>query len=157
LHAPDAIAGDVEVDLAVIDAPRINVDVRAACRLLYETHALPVGVLVEQADMTALTDALAAGAASVQVAHDRRAALPALMITAYAQYRQRQGLLDELNAARLALSDRKAVDRAKGLIMEQLGCAEKDAYQRIRKLAMDRNMRIGEAAEHLAVAIENLR
>lgn len=157
LDAPDAVVGTVEVDLALIDAPAIDDMVLSAIRLLYETHALSVGVLVAQADVPALTEALAAGAASVQTAEDRAAVLPGLMVTAYAQCRQRQGLLDELNAARPALADRKAVDRAKGLVMAQLGCTEPEAYARIRKLAMDRNMRIGEAAEHLAMALENLR
>ena len=43
----------------------------------------------------------------------------------------------------------KAIDRAKGLLMEQKGLAEDAAYKLLRKLAMDQNKRIGDVAHDL--------
>jgi response regulator NasT len=155
--APRDFPKESAPELAVIDVPEIDPAVLAATRLLFTTLAIPVGVLTLRADLTRMTEALAAGAAAVQIATDRVAALPTLLLTAQAQFRHRQGLLDALAKARMALSERKTLDRAKGLIMAHLGCSEEAAYQRIRKLAMVRNLRISEAAEQLYNALVSLK
>ena len=54
-----------------------------------------------------------------------------------------------IERARLTLLERKLIDRAKGLLMEQKGLSEDAAYKLLRKLAMDQNKRIGEVARDL--------
>src|SRR5262245_5278835 len=44
----------------------------------------------------------------------------------------------ELRDPRQALVDRKAIERAKGLMMARLGLTEDDAYRRLRRMATDR-------------------
>jgi len=56
---------------------------------------------------------------------------------------------EELDRARLSLVERKTVDRAKGLLMEQKGIGEEAAYRLLRKLAMDQNKRVGEVAQDI--------
>jgi response regulator NasT len=56
---------------------------------------------------------------------------------------------EELERARLTLLERKTIDRAKGLLMEQKGLSEDAAYKLLRKLAMDQNKRIGDVAHDL--------
>jgi len=66
---------------------------------------------------------------------------------------------EELDRARLSLVERKTVDRAKGLLMEQKALSEEAAYKLLRKLAMDQNKRIGEVAardRHLRQGAETL-
>jgi len=41
-----------------------------------------------------------------------------------------------------AISERKLVERAKGLLMKQRGFDEEEAYSALRKLAMERNQRL---------------
>ena len=57
-----------------------------------------------------------------------------------------QALRRELAETRSRLAERKVVEKAKGLLMAQRNLNEEDAYQTLRKLAMDRNQRIGEVA-----------
>jgi two-component system, response regulator / RNA-binding antiterminator len=45
------------------------------------------------------------------------------------------------------LAERKLVERAKGLLMKQRGFSEEEAFQAMRKLAMDRNKRLSEIAD----------
>jgi response regulator NasT len=52
--------------------------------------------------------------------------------------------------------ERKAVERAKGILMKQRGCDEPQAYHALRKMAMDKNLRIGEVAENVIAFAELL-
>ena len=49
------------------------------------------------------------------------------------------------------------VERAKGILMEEVGFSEEQAYQHLRKLAMDRGQRLGQVAERIVEARELLR
>jgi response regulator NasT len=47
------------------------------------------------------------------------------------------------------LRERKVIDRAKGLLMQRQGLSEKEAYDKLRKTAMDRGLKIGEVAQRI--------
>jgi AmiR/NasT family two-component response regulator len=55
----------------------------------------------------------------------------------------------ELTSAKRALAERKVIERAKGVIMVRFGLSEDEAYTRMRKASMDRNMRLVDMAEFL--------
>ena len=57
---------------------------------------------------------------------------------------------------RANLAERKAVERAKGILMKQRGFDEPQAYHALRKMAMDKNLRIGQVAEHVIAVTELL-
>jgi response regulator NasT len=63
----------------------------------------------------------------------------------------------ELDAAKLALSDRKTIDRAKGLIMRARGVCEEDAYKLMRKSAMDQGRKVIDVAHSLVTAADLLQ
>ncbi|MDC9715489.1 MAG: ANTAR domain-containing protein, partial [Gammaproteobacteria bacterium] len=50
----------------------------------------------------------------------------------------------------------KAVEKAKGLLMQRKGISEDSAYQSLRKMAMDKNKRIVDVAESVINAFELL-
>ena len=60
-----------------------------------------------------------------------------------------------INQANLKLSERKLVDRAKGILMKSRGISEDEAYHALRRLAMTRTKRIGEIAR-LVIDMEDL-
>ena len=64
---------------------------------------------------------------------------------------------NELAKTKSAMADRKSIDRAKGILMKQRQCDEDEAFQALRKLAMDRNIRLGEAAEQVINVAKMLR
>ena len=75
---------------------------------------------------------------------------------AVAHFNRYHSMREELDRARLSLVERKTVDRAKGLLMEQKGLSEEAAY-RLRKLAMDQNKRIGEVAQDIVTYAKALK
>ena len=68
----------------------------------------------------------------------------AMVEVAIARFQSFQALRSELVETRSALEERKVVERAKGLIMEHQNCPEEEAFRNLRKLAMDRNQRLGQ-------------
>ncbi|WP_193164984.1 nitrate regulatory protein [Microbulbifer hainanensis] len=53
---------------------------------------------------------------------------------------------DELNDARRALTERKQIERAKGILMRNLGLCEEKAYKKMQRRAMEMNVRLAEVA-----------
>ena len=64
-----------------------------------------------------------------------------------AQTLRLQATNDELEQARRALNERKLVEQAKKLLMDQFQLEEADAYARLRQSAMDRGQRLVEVAQ----------
>jgi len=74
---------------------------------------------------------------------------------ALARFRREQKLLDELSDTRQKLAERKTVDRAKGLLMTRYNLTEEQAYQRLRTLAMNKNLKLADVAQRL-IDVEDL-
>jgi AmiR/NasT family two-component response regulator len=63
----------------------------------------------------------------------------------------------QLESARAALTERKLIDRAKGLLMDSRGISEKAAYALMRETAMRQNKRIVQIAEAIVSTAEILK
>jgi AmiR/NasT family two-component response regulator len=64
---------------------------------------------------------------------------------------------NSLNSARTALSERKMIERAKGILMHGRRLSEKDTYGFLRQTAMGQNKRIFEVAEAIIGAVDTLK
>ncbi len=103
-----------------------------------------------------IVDAVKAGASTYVVdCHDAER-LGSLLGVAKARFDEQQRLKGELQQTKKALYDRKNVEKAKGIIMKTKSLSEDQAYSAMRKLAMNRNKRIGEIAEQVISAAEVL-
>jgi AmiR/NasT family two-component response regulator len=77
---------------------------------------------------------------------------PAIGI-AVRRFGELQALQKECTDLRQALSDRKVIEQAKGLLMKLTGIDEKEAFHRLQQLAADKNLKLIEAA-HSILAVE---
>jgi response regulator NasT len=66
-------------------------------------------------------------------------------------------LRDELERTRTALDERKAIDRAKGILMKAKNLTEQDAYALLRRTAMNENKKIADVAQSVITAAELFR
>jgi hypothetical protein len=64
-----------------------------------------------------------------------------------AQSRRIDDINSQLESARVALTERKIIERAKGILMRSSRLSEKDAYTLLRQTAMSQNKRIFEVAD----------
>jgi AmiR/NasT family two-component response regulator len=74
-----------------------------------------------------------------------------------AQSRRIEDINSQLNSARVALSERKIVERAKGILMRSRRLSEKEAYALLRQTAMNQNKRIFEVSEAIISMADVLR
>ncbi len=77
----------------------------------------------------------------------KQADLEAAINIAMQRFEQFQALRREADDLRQALEDRKVIERAKGLLMKQLGLDEEDAFRRLQILARGSNRRMVEIAQ----------
>jgi len=147
------VTGQV-IDMLVMDLEKSGETVLEAIRQLMEHTPLPVVMFVRQGDRQSAAEATAAGASAYVVnglGEDRVGPILAAAIT---RFQEMQILRKELMQTKISLRDRKTIERAKGLLMEQRGCNENEAYTTLRKLAMERNKRIVEVAQGIIDCIK---
>ncbi|MCS6764678.1 MAG: ANTAR domain-containing protein [Candidatus Protistobacter heckmanni] len=83
----------------------------------------------------------------IAVMHARAPAAPSMVAMLQAQSDRLAAMEQELDKAQRSLNERKVIERAKGVLMAQMGVTEENAYKMLRKAAMDLNRRISEVAE----------
>ncbi|MBU2760133.1 ANTAR domain-containing response regulator [Acidithiobacillus sulfurivorans] len=137
---------NLQPDVIIAEAGSPERDVLEHIVFLSETLELPVVVLGAPEDEDTMRRAIRAGVAAY-VAHGISAQdiAPILKVAAlrYAEYRQ---LRKELKDTQNALSERKQIEKAKGILMRDLQIDEAEAYRRMRRLAMDKGKKLGEIA-----------
>jgi response regulator NasT len=129
-----------EVIVCGLDDP--SRDELEAMRALHRDEPRPVVLFAERAAPEQIEAAMAAGVAAYMIEGMAPARVRPVIEVAIRRFRAHQALREELAEARQALEDRKLVDRAKALLMERHRLAEPDAYRRLRRMAMDRGLRL---------------
>jgi response regulator NasT len=138
-----------EPDVVLIDTESPSRDVLEQLAVVSASAPRPVVVLSEDGDDAAIRAALGVGVSAYVVDGVESRRLGPIMRVAIERFRGEQRLRDELEATRTQLAERKAVERAKGILMKQRGCDEDAAYAALRSLAMQRGIRVGEAARQV--------
>ncbi len=143
-------------DIVLIDMDSPDRDTLESMREITRGQPRPVVMFAERTDEATIEAAVKAGVSAYVVDGLSTKRLQPIMQVAIARFREFQALRSELDEARGKLADRRDVDRAKGLLMQNKGMSEEDAYAALRKMAMDRNQRLGEMARNLLAAAELL-
>jgi response regulator NasT len=121
-----------------------------------ERRATPMIVFTRDSQSSSIDAAVKAGATAYVVDCSDPDRLGSLIGVAKARFEDQQRLKSELLQTKNALHERKAVEKAKGIIMKTKNLSEEQAYSAIRKLAMNHNKRIGEIANQIISAAEVL-
>lgn len=110
------------------------------------TRVLPLVVFAGEGSSQAIEHAVRAGAASYVVGEVQPERVPAILQVAMARFEFIRSLRAELGLVRQQLTERKLVERAKGLLMKARRLDEEEAYHTLRRLAMERNRRLADVA-----------
>ncbi|GLI21317.1 MULTISPECIES: ANTAR domain-containing response regulator [Xanthobacter] len=117
----------------------------------------PVAMFVDQTDSKTIEDAIEAGVASYVVDGLRKERVKPILETTISRFRAFARLKAELEEAKTQLEERKAIDRAKMLLMKMKGIDEEAAYHLLRRTAMNEKKRIVDIAQSIITAAELLR
>lgn len=141
------MARALEPDLVVMDVKMPKMDGITAASAIAEERIAPVVMLTAFSQRELVERAREAGAmAYVVKPFDASDVVPAIEL-AMARYAEIRAVEDEVADLTERLESRKAVDQAKGLLMESLGLSEPEAFRWIQKTAMDLRKSMREVAQ----------
>lgn len=112
----------------------------------------PMALFVDQSDASMIEAAVEAGVGAYVVDGLRKERIRSVLDTAVSRFRVFRRMSDELERTRQALDERKVVERAKGILMKARGIEESEAYDALRKAAMNENRRVAEVAQSVVTA-----
>jgi response regulator NasT len=146
----------VAPDMVIIDIDSPNRDILEDMHALNREQPRPVVIFTQDDNADLIRNAVAAGVSAYVVGDLDPARVPPVLTVAISRFEQFQAVKRELDDARSALADRKLIEKAKGILMKQKGMEESAAYGAMRRMAMDRNLKLVELARSLIAAAELL-
>ena len=146
----------LQPDLIIVDAESEARDALEHVVMATRDAPRPIVMFTNDSDTSHVRDAVAAGVSAYIVAGLSSARIRPILDVAMARFEHEQVLRQELAATKTELGelsaelkDRKVIDRAKGLLMQRQGLSEPAAYAKLRKAAMDKNLRLADVAQRM--------
>jgi response regulator NasT len=147
----------LQPDVVIVDSDSPSRDTLEHLSAMSARSPRPVVVFSEDAAAAPMQQALQAGVSAYVIAGLQPQRLWPVLQVAIARFEQDRQLRGQLESAQALLSERKLVERAKGILMEAVGLSEEQAYAHLRKLAMDRGQRLAQVAERVVEARDLLK
>jgi two-component system, response regulator / RNA-binding antiterminator len=145
---PDRLA-QISPDMIIVDAESEARDTLEHVVMATRDARRPIVLFTNDDDTTHVRDAIAAGVTAYVVAGLAADRVKPVLDVALARFQHEEALRRELTDARSQLSDRKTIDRAKGILMSRQSLSEEEAYARLRKTAMDKGLKLGDVAQRI--------
>ena len=114
---------------------------------LHEVYPCPVVMFSRDERSETIQAATRAGVSAYAVGELTVARVKTIIESAVARFHEFQALQQELERTKTNLAERKIIERAKELVAKQRGCNESQAYQILRKMAMNRRKRLAEISQ----------
>ncbi len=131
-----ALVKELEPDLAILDIKMPGLDGLEAARAISEERRSAVLILTAFSQRDLIEQARDAGALAYLVKPFQRSELIPAVEVALGRFREMQALFDQNSSLEEQLETRKLVDRAKGMLMDDHGLSESDAFAWIQRRAM---------------------
>jgi response regulator NasT len=146
----------LQPDMIIVDAESAARDALEHVVMATRDERRPIVMFTNDHDSRTAREAVAAGVSAYIVAGLQAERIRPILDVAMARFEQDQALRRELADTRnelhelsSALQDRKVIDRAKALLMQRQSLSEETAYAKLRKTAMDKNLKIVEVAQRM--------
>jgi response regulator NasT len=146
----------LQPDLIIVDAESEARDALEHVVMATRDAPRPIVMFTNDNDTSHVRDAVAAGVSAYIVAGLSPERIRPILDVAMARFEHEQVLRQELAATKTELGelsaelkDRKVIDRAKSLLMQRQGLSEPAAYAKLRKAAMDKNMKLADVAQRM--------
>ncbi len=147
----------LQPDVVILDSESPSRDTLEHLATVSSACPRPVVVFSEDASHEPMQQAIKAGVSAYVIAGLQPQRLLPVLQVAIARFEQERELRGQLEMAQAQLSERKWVDKAKGLLMDEIGLSEEQAFAHLRKLAMDRGQRLAEVAQRVVQARDLLK
>jgi response regulator NasT len=147
----------LDPDVIVIDLENPSRDVLEQMFQVSRAVRRPIAMFVDQSDTDSIRASVDAGVSAYIVDGLKKERLKPILDLCILRFNAFARLQDELDRTKSALEDRKAIDRAKGILMKLKGLTEDEAYVLLRSTAMREKKKIGDIAQSIITAAELLK
>jgi response regulator NasT len=151
ISLPDAVQG-LKPHIVIVAADSPDRDTLEHISLTTRNAPRPVVMFTQDGASETIRAAVKAGVSAYVVDGLSPERIRPILEVACARFEAHQALAERLAETERQLAERKAVERAKGLLMQRRGLSEDEAYRELRRLAMQTGKRMGEVAETLLAA-----
>ena len=140
---------DLLPDLAILDVKMPGKDGLEVARLINNEKLCGVLVLTAFSQREVVEEARDAGALAYLVKPFQKSDLVPAIEVAIGRFRELRALTGEIDALGEQLEARKAIERAKGILMDEAGMTEQDAFAFIQRRAMSERSKMRAIAERV--------
>jgi response regulator NasT len=147
----------LDPDVILIDLENPSRDVLEQMFQVSRAVRRPIAMFVDQSDSAAIEAAVDAGVSAYIVDGLKKERIKSILDLCISRFHAFARLQNELERAQTALSERKVIDRAKGILMKVRNISEPDAYALLRKTAMSENKKIADVAQSVVTAADLLK
>jgi two-component system, response regulator PdtaR len=151
------LARELEPDLAVMDVKMPRLDGIDAARRILEERPIPIVMVTAYGQEEIVSRAVEAGVFGYLVKPFREQDLVPAIHTARARHEELQALRAEAESLSEALAARKAIERAKGVLMAKEGLTEQEAFERLRRASQISGRPLKVVAEALIATFESAK
>lgn len=139
----------LQPDIIIIDAESDARDVLEQIVIATRDAPRPIALFTEDASESNMKVAMEAGVSAYVVAGLQAERIKPVLDVAMMRFNADQKLRSDLSDTKAKLAERKTIDRAKGLLMMRHKLSEQEAYQKLRRLAMDKNLKVVDIAQRI--------
>lgn len=140
---------EIRPDVILIETESPSRDTLEHLGVMNREMPRPVVMFSQDGDSGTIRSAIKAGVAAYVVDGFEIDRLKPVVDVAVARFEEHQALRRELAEASRKLSERKLVEKAKGILMKTRGMDEDAAYAALRRLAMERSQPLARVAADL--------
>jgi len=148
------LARTTEPDIALLDVKMPKLDGIEAARRILEERPIPIVMVTAYGEEELVSRAVEAGVFGYLMKPFRETDLLPAIATARGRHEELAALREEADSLAEALAARKAIERAKGLLMEREGLTEQDAFARLRKASQISGRPLKIVAEALIATLD---
>jgi len=139
----------LQPDLAILDIKMPGMDGLEAARIINGEKICGVLMLTAFSQREVVEQARDAGALAFLVKPFQKSDLIPAIEVAMGRFRELRSLTGEIDALGEQLESRKVVDRAKGVLIDDAGMTEGDAFSFIQRTAMSERTRMRDVADRI--------
>lgn len=139
-------------DVILIDIETPGRDTLESLQTVTDKVPRPMVMFSQDDDNRTIRQATEVGVSAYVVDGLRPERIRPIIDAAVARFQYFQRLESELQKARRQLSERKTVEKAKGIVMRERGLSEEEAYKALRRLAMETNRKLSDVAQSIIEA-----
>jgi response regulator NasT len=149
------LVGELNPDVVILDVKMPGLDGIEAARRIAASHDTAVVILTAFSQRELIDRAIEAGALAYLVKPFSRSELVPALEIARTRHREMRALTDQARTMAERLEARKLLDRAKGILIDEAGLTEGDAFRFIQTTAMSGRQTMADVAR--AVLSDGLR